>query len=327
MANPQSRPRPQTARLEKWVGPLASLLLLAVFHLGAAADPPDPAEVLEPVQVLGCLVDRELPSPAASAEDGGFSFSYQSLGGLAEDGRSCTVYRLRNTAGRPPTPVRWLAGGEVLVDFARLARCATDEECAWLEIARYFDGDVIGSDTRLSFGLNADSFSVEDDGLVARTAPDVGATNASVGTEVVGRLTLSDGTDVELDLIVKSRFERRQGVIALIYELTASDEALLNGEQIALVWRRRGGDGPNGAPHGGVRTPRDFAPFLSLPGQPSLGVGQAFEVSRSSGGVSLVRLVDELSFEPGLLLDFVEADQPDTVLLSVPLPAFLPQNP
>lgn len=333
MTKAPSRSRPQNARAGSRAGPLASTFLLAALSFGVTAAPPDPVEVEEPQQVLGCLIELELPSPAAEAAEGGFAFSYQSLGGEATDGRSCTVYRLRNAVGSPPTPVRWLAGSEVLVDLARLQRCSSAEECPYFEVARYFDGEFLGGATQLSFGLNADSFSVVDDGLVARTAPDVGATNASVGTEVVGALTLDDGSEVALDLVVKSRFERRDGAIALIYEVVSADPGLLSGERVALVWHRRGGPEAAHTGAGVVRDgslPRSAAPFLALPdaagdARPGLGP-DALDVRRAEGVVAVERLVDDLAYVDDLQLDFVEPGRPDVVLLSVPLPAFVAQD-
>lgn len=339
MTTPRNRPRPVAWRVaarghgrpRSWVGPPQLALALAVVSLLVAAAPDDPTEAPSATKVLGCLVERELPSPAGQATAGGFAFSFQSLGGLAEDGRSCTVYRLRNAAGSPPTPVRWLAGEEVLVDVARLRRCGTQSqvECGWFEVARYFDGDIDGGRTQLAFGLNADSFRVENDGLVARTDPDLGATNASVGTEIVGTLTLADGSEVGLDLIVKSRFERRAGAIELIYEVSAADPRLLSGESVAMIWQHRGGVPGDGA-EGGLRPPASgagaFAPFLALPGQSGEG-HQALEATRRGDTVAVRRSVAELAYAPDLRLDFVEPGRPEVVLLSVPLPAFVPLDP
>src|SRR5690606_10838791 len=200
----------------------AATLCLCVSHAsapgGQAAGGPDAATT-----VLACQVAQSLPVPPAEAREGGFAFVFESLGGTAADGRACTAYRLRNLPGSPPTPVRWAAGSEVLVDVARLARCPRDQECPWLEVARYFDGDFVGGETTIGSGLHADSFPVTSPGLVAFSSPDVGAAAASVGTEVAGTVVDSQGRAVALDLVVKSRFERGEDGLTLVYEATADD--------------------------------------------------------------------------------------------------------
>src|SRR5690606_16000016 len=72
-------------------------------------------------QTLNCVVDEALPNPPETAAEGGFSFFFQSLAGTATDGRACTVHRVMNLPDSPPTPVRWRAGDELLIDMARLA--------------------------------------------------------------------------------------------------------------------------------------------------------------------------------------------------------------
>ena len=174
--------RRRSARATTAVGLLLSTLVAAAQEGVGPGAPAGTARVLE------CLVAERLPAPPAEAREGGFAFVFESLGGTAVDGRACTVYRLRNLAGSPPTPVRWTAGSEVLVDVAALARCR--DECPWFEVARYFDGGFVGGETRVGYGLNADSFHAASPGLVALGFPDAGARAAGVGTEIVG--TVSD---------------------------------------------------------------------------------------------------------------------------------------
>src|SRR5690554_1229939 len=162
--------------LRPWARAMAAVGLVSCYLLAAAQDGQGPAATR---QVLACQVAESLPAPPAEAREGGFGFVFESLGGTAVDGRACTVYRLRNLAGSPPTPVRWVAGSDVLVDGARLARCRDDADCAWFEVARYFEGDVVDGDTVLGYGLNADSFQAVTPGLVGFPAPDVGAAAAS----------------------------------------------------------------------------------------------------------------------------------------------------
>lgn len=277
-------------------------------------------EPAEDLQVLDCSVAQALPSPAAEAADGGFNFAYQSLGGLTDDGRSCTVYRLRNRPGSPPTPVRWQAGDEVLVDLARLKRCGSEEECPWFEVASYFEGRFEGAKSQLSFGLNADSFRLQSDSLVASPDPDVGASSASVGTEVVGTITLADESEVEVDLLVKSRFERRDGVVVLIYEVTAADPGLLSGDLIRLAWS--GSGDPSGP-----QLPVDARslPFISLPLGSTRG-STDLTAERGDETVAVEVVASGFEFVSGLRLSVVETSRPEVSLLSVPLPAFVPSG-
>ena len=320
MANSRTRPRQPAPSRSTWVGPLAIYVLLGFTAVAAAGVGPDRST---PEKVLGCFVSEEVPSPAATAADGGFTFLYQSLGGVAEDGRACTVYRLKNEAGGPPTPVRWLAGEAVLVDLVQLRRCRDADGCPWFEIASYFDGGFHGGSTRLSFGLNADSFHQDGEGLIVETSPNLGETAASVGTEVVGVLTLADEQRVELDLIVKSRFERRGGTINLVYEVVSKNPEMLSGERVALLWSAAF------AGEAAVQLRADEAlPFMQLPsGSPLAGERLSYTARRGSEVVAVVVEVTDFEYLPNSVLHFVEPSDPTKFLLSVPLPTFVPADP
>jgi hypothetical protein len=288
-------------------------LLLCYLTATAQESPAIPAGTL---RVLDCSVAESLPVPPAEAREGGFAFLFESLGGTAVDGRACTVYRLRNLPGSPPTPVRWVAGSEVLVDVARLARCSSDAECAWLEVARYFDGGYVGGDTEIGYGLNADSFRHTSPGLVALSFPDVGAAASSVGTELVGTVLDSRDRPVVLDLVVKSRLVRDGDGLVLVYEATADDPSQLDGSRFVLAWEAF-----------------DLMPGLA-DGEQS-GVGEGPFRALTSGGVVPVTHAEPGAvsvrvpagaavFRDRLALAVREPGVDGEVLLTVVLPAFLP---
>ncbi len=288
---------------------LSQLAILATAQQDAAqaASPP------EGLQVLKCVVTGALPSPPAEAQDGGFHFQFESLGGTAVDGRACTVYRLRNVPGSPPTPVRWTAGSDVLVEAAGLRRCGDEASCVWLEVARYFDGDFVRGETTVSYGLNADSFHVPSPGFVAFASPDMQGLTASVGTEVVGTVVTADGLAIELDLVVKSRFERDEAGVRLFYEATADDPAQLDGSRFLLVWEALDGLGPASFAPGDAK-----GPFL-LDGQ----VAPQGHTSGVDGTVSLQARTQDVGYEDRLVLSIVVPGTGE-VMLRVPLPAFVP---
>ncbi len=282
---------------------------LALCSLYAAAQDAAPL-VLE---VLDCRVAHSLPAPPAVASEGGFAFAFESLGGTAADGRACTVYRLRNLAGSPPTPVRWVAGSDVLVDGARLARCGEEGDCAWFEVARYFEGDVVDGNTVLGYGLNADSFHAVTPGLVGFPAPDVGAAAASVGTELVGVLVDSEGNEVRLDLVVKSRFERTDSGLTLVYEATSDDPGQLDGRDFVLAWEALD---LLLDPAGGLGGP--FA---------SLATGARVPATHAEEGAVSVRVpAGSAVFRDLLRLTVREPGADGDALLTVMLPAFLPEH-
>lgn len=110
---------------------LSAVLVLCLWAFGASqgAGSADAVEATPlGVQTLDCLVDEALPNPPQLAAEGGFSLFYQSLGGVASDGRACTVHRVMNAAGSPPTPVRWRAGEEVLIDMARTGLIESEQD-------------------------------------------------------------------------------------------------------------------------------------------------------------------------------------------------------
>lgn len=72
--------------------------MLAVASASAQPATSDPS-----ARVLRRNVDEHLPEGPARAEEGGCRFEYQSLRGRTDDDRSCTVYCVPNTTGKPPT--------------------------------------------------------------------------------------------------------------------------------------------------------------------------------------------------------------------------------
>lgn len=217
-------------------------LVLALAHAVAQDAPPDP----DADRVLNCLVDARLPEAPAPAEDGGYRFEVQTLRGTTDDDRSCTVYRLRNTPGKPPTPFRWTLGEETLVDKARLSRC--DEgagSCPWLAFARYFPGGVDPNLSVVSYGLNADAYHQQTDTFMTSVSvreSDVaeadGILASSVGTELAGLFPTADGDVIALHLIVKSRFEPDpDGGRRLLYEIDdLSGDGMLGSGAVRVEW-------------------------------------------------------------------------------------------
>ncbi len=173
--------------------------------LASADEPPvAPAET----KILNCSVDAQLPPEPAATEEGGYRFEYQSIRGVTADERVCTLYRVRNTAGHAPTPLRWLQGSELLMDKTRLPRCPSDaESCPWISVAKYFEGHV---DTNLSvirYGLNADAFDRQVETFLGTILLDDARSARSVGTELEGVFANADGEAVPVHVIVKSRID------------------------------------------------------------------------------------------------------------------------
>jgi hypothetical protein len=176
--------------------------------------------------LLNCRIEGHTPEEPGRGDQGGYAFEYQSLFGVTDDERSCTVYRLRNSADKPPTPFRWTQGDAVVVGKGRLPRCAGDA-CEWLTFVRYFPGGVDAAPSVLSYGLNADAYQDATEAFVGavglrddEAAAAAGATASSVGTEVLGALATVDGEALTVHLIVKSRFEPGpDGDYRLVYEV------------------------------------------------------------------------------------------------------------
>lgn len=298
----------------RWAHATTAVGMLLGSLLATAQDARGPGAPLGAAQVLQCLVAESLPAPPAEAREGGFAFVFESLGGTAVDGRACTVYRLRNLPGSPPTPVRWTAGSEVLVDVGALARCR--DECPWFEVARYFDGGFVGGETQVGYWLNADSYRAASPGLVALGFPDQGAAAASVGTELVGTVADAEGNEVALDLVVKSRFERDEEGLTLVFEATADDPSQLEGRRFVLAWEAF--DRMPGIADG-EQSGVDEGPFRGL------AVGGVVPVThREAGAVSVRVPAGSAVYEGGLALEVREPGPEGDVLLTVTLPAFLP---
>jgi hypothetical protein len=268
-------------------------------------------------RLLHCGIRGHVPEEPGRSDQGGYGFEYQSLYGVTTDERSCTVYRLRNTPGKPPTPFRWTQGDAVVVDKGRLPRCDA-ETCDWLTFVKYFPGEVDAGRSELSYGLNADAYhdtaqtfvgtqGVRDD-EAARAA---GVRASSVGTELAGAFATADGATVALHLIVKSRFEpARDGGARLWYEI----------EDLA-------GSGALGA--GAVRVEWDALDVLGVaaawPGRPGAPPASApgSSVDRTENGVAWAVEASAFALDESFVLRiFVRGD--DEPVLVVPMPAYVP---
>lgn len=318
----------------RWLAAYVSCLM-AISASGWAQDeagpvPPQDANDAGGAQILNCLVDEHLPPEPAVTEEGGYRFEYQSIRGVTADARVCTLYRVRNTADHPPTPLRWTQGDELLMDKTRLARCPADAAaCPWVSVAKYFEGHV---DTNLSFiayGLNADAYGAQVETFLGTVALDEARATRSVGTEVQGVFASADGEAVALHLIVKSRVEARQadGRTAVL-EVTdlggrgdlasgrlrvAWDALAVSGQAAAAMraasaWERAGIEA-------GERRAEDAPPPPSA--------ADAGRVQREGDTVEVVFPLASYELRRDLLLHVRFGDEPEP-LVTVEMPAFLP---
>ncbi len=196
-------------------------------------------------RLLNCVIDGHVPDEPARAQQGGYDFAYQSLRGVTDDDRACTVYRLLNAPDQPPTPFRWTLGDVTVVDKVRLPRCGGDTPCDWFAFAKYFPGAIDTNLSVLSYGLNADAFEETVETYMnrvgvtdAEVAEASGLVASSVGTEIQGRFETEGGEPVPLHLIVKSRFEPDpSGATRLVYEIEdlAATGALGTGD-VRVAW-------------------------------------------------------------------------------------------
>jgi hypothetical protein len=223
-------------------GTVLGLLLLLLAAASARDAAPDAAPG-EAQRILNCLIEGHVPDEPAHAQQGGYSFVYQSLRGVTLDDRACTVYRLRNEPAMPPTPFRWMLGDEIVVDRARLPRCSDD--CDWLAFAKYFPGAIDTNLSVLSYGLNADTYrespptymnSVSVSG--SEVAEAEGVLASSVGTEIAGTFETGDGRPITLHLIVKSRFEPSPSAgTLLVYEIEDLHRGgMLGSGRVRIAW-------------------------------------------------------------------------------------------
>lgn len=267
-----------------------------------------------PAPVLGCLVQETAPNGPGVADEGGYLFEYQSLRGITEDDRACTVYRFRNTPGKPPTPTRWLLGDVVVVDKVRLPRCPGRATCEWSAFAKYFPGHVDANLSTIGYGLNADAYhelaptfmagvSIRDDDI----AEAHGVLASSVGTEIAGTFSGPGDLPVSVHLIVKSRFETDAGLgTQLIYEIDdLSGQGMLGPGALEVSW-----DALDAIP--AVRAALDL---------PVAGAGAA--VVRTDDRRVVTIHTERFAFDERFALTVRVAGQ-DTPLVSVEMPAYVP---
>jgi hypothetical protein len=222
--------RVRTAPLLRREGimPRIAVITIVVSICWGLAMAQDEAPSAAAERLQNCVVDAPLPEEPAAAVQGGFQFEYQSFRGVTDDDRVCTVYRLRNTADKPPTPFRWMLADEPVVEKARLGRCdGSSDTCPWMTFVKYFAGAIDTNLSTLSYGLNADAFHEQATTYLSHASIDAsaraeesGTTASSVGTEIAGTFESVDGSDVAVHAVVKSRFEPDpDGGFVLVYEI------------------------------------------------------------------------------------------------------------
>lgn len=308
--------RPFPSRL-----PILLLLLLLAFVAAAQDAPP-----AEDARLLNCNVDAHVPDRPGSAEEGGYAFEFQSLRGGTDDDRACTVYRLRNTPGKPPTPLRWVMGDETIVDKVRLARCREGEEgCPWLAFARYFPGAIDANLSTISYGLNADAYDRQADTFMTSVSvrdADVAEADAvlasSVGTELAGTFVDAAGEPFDLHLLVKSRFETDpDGGRRLIYEIDdLGGSGALGSGAIRVAW-----EALTGVPALRAALDGDGAASAGTPSAPHASVA----IDRGPDHLHLAIDAADFVLDDAFVLE-VYAGDADEPLASVPMPAYVPRG-
>lgn len=272
-------------------------------------------------ELLGCAVADPLPEPPATAGQGGFGFEYQSFRGATEDGRVCTVYRLRNAPERPPTPFRWMLGDEPVVEKARLGRCTSQSECPWMSFVKYFAGAIDTNLSTLSYGLNADAFHEQAttylshasiDGSEAAEASEVAA--SSVGIEVQGVFTTAADVPVEVHLLVKSRFEPHpEGGSVLVYEVEdlLGSGAVTGAGPVRITW-----DALEIDP---VKRVLSYGPSTSA----AAAAAETDSVSISADALSVRVRADRFLRDDSFAFHVYASDDPEP-LVTVPMAAYVP---
>lgn len=301
---------------------LPILLLLLLAFVAAAQDAP-PAQ---DARLLNCNVDAHVPDRPGRAEEGGYAFEFQSLRGGTDDDRACTVYRLRNTPGKPPTPLRWTMGDETIVDKVRLARCREEQEgCPWLAFARYFPGAIDANLSTISYGLNADAYDRQADTFMTSVSvrdADVAEADAvlasSVGTELAGTFLDADGERYELHLLVKSRFETGEaGGRRLIYEIDdLGGSGALGSGAIRIAWEALAA-----VPELRAALDGEGAASTATPAAPAGSVA----IDRGPDHLHLAIDAADFVLDEGFVLE-VHAEGADAPLASVPMPAYVPRG-
>jgi hypothetical protein len=291
------------------------MVAILAFGLGSALAQMASTET-DGDRLLNCHIRGHVPEEPGLAEQGGYGFAFQSLRGATEDDRSCTVYRLRNTPGRPPTPFRWTHGDAVVVDKARLPRC-DGGTCGWLTFVRYFPGEIDTGLSVLSYGLNADAYRDTAETFVGapglrddEAAEAAGVRASSVGTELIGTFATSAGDAASAHLIVKSRFEPAPaGGTRLVYEIEdLARTGALGAGAVRVAWGALDAVGVEAA----------WPATASAVPAPSPGV----TVERTANALSVAVAATSFALDESFVVRvFVRGDQEP--VLAVPMPAFV----
>ena len=276
-------------------------------------------------QVLNCFVGDSLPKKPQTAEQGGYRLQYQAFSGVTDDNRVCSVYNVRNTPGKPPTPVKWVRDSEAFIEEMRLARCAeAATACEWVRIAKYFDGSLAQNASNISYGLNADSFHEAVETFSTTLSPDESRGFNAVGTEIQGSFATVNGDAVPLHLIIKSVITTKaSGERQAIFEIT--DLASADGANFADLYLRWGAlNVSRGASAFLQRLPGSGLRGLSLSAKPQAGVSGRLE--RIGNRLAIVTPIGDYALRRDFRLLIYHRGTGPEPLVAVPMPAFLPPN-
>jgi hypothetical protein len=291
---------------------LASCLLLLLCLGFSQLDP------ATSIKLLNCRIESHIPDEPAMAEQGGYLFAYQSLRGVTDDERACTVYRLMNTPDKPPTPLRWTIGDETVVDKVRLPRCSNRETCHWLTFAKYFAGEADTNLSTLSYGLNADAYQEQVDTFIAhfgvadsQIAEAEAVLASSVGSEIAGVFATGDDALITLHLIARSRFEPEADGVRLIYELEdLSSSGILDASTIRVEWTA-------------LSTITPVAALLNEAEDES--VASAGQVVRTDNAIQVIIPAQGFALDQSFVLE-VYAEGDAEPLVATEMPAYVPTS-
>jgi hypothetical protein len=152
-----------------------------------------------------------------SVVEGGYAFEYESIRGV-----DCRIYRLRNTPGKPLTPVVWRDGSDVLLDVT-LPACRAGHACTPQEVKK--DGiAVTTTPTKISFGFNKDEYS---EPTTAYGRLKLATANPALPDRTLsftGSVANAKGANTPVAVALTSYVDKSADGYALNYKLSASTD-------------------------------------------------------------------------------------------------------
>jgi hypothetical protein len=168
-----------------------------------------------------------------AVNDSGYAFEFQS-----QEGENCRVYRIKNTPGKPLTPVKWSDQDTVFID-TNLPACGPKASCDWITAVQYSLASN-RSHTEIGYGINKDQHKTQSPAYVEAKLTAIKFAPQQPFGSVYGSITDLAGNSVPVDFSFRTPRTTTSGQLAFDV-LLGKTQTSSSDVPITLKWKRANG--------------------------------------------------------------------------------------